>query len=69
MPAAPLTVIERDVEYPAQNLTRNRRMEGLLAHGLPGYTYEVKWSGTDVGGLLFSNTWEPAECLIGWREA
>ena len=44
-------------------------MEGLLAHGLPGYTYEVKWSGTDVGGLLFSNTWEPAECLIGWREA
>ena len=44
LPAPPVTVNERHVEYPAQGLTGNRRQQRNLANGLPNYTYEVIWS-------------------------
>ena len=62
-----MTVNERHREYPAQGLTGSRRQQGSLASGLPNYTYEVMWNGTDANGSRFTNTWEPAANLIGWE--
>ena len=38
-----------------------------MASGLPNYTYEVMWTGTDANGSRFANTWEPAANLVGWE--
>ena len=52
----------RGQEYKAEKLTGNRAQRGNLKGGAPCWVYEVKWSGN------FSNSYEPASCLVGWEK-
>ena len=64
-PAAPKPVNQRGKEWAAERLTGKRAQSGKLPGGGPRYTYEVVWKVT--GGKRWANTWEPADCLIGWE--
>ena len=64
-PAAPKPVNQRGKEWAAERLTGKRAQSGKLPGGGPRYTYEVVWKVT--GGKKWANTWEPADCLIGWE--
>ena len=48
-------------------MTGARAQRGIDAAGRPRYVYEVKWAGVDPKTKEpFTNTYEPAACLIGW---
>ena len=49
-------------EFDAEKLVGTRAVKGKKGNGEPNYVYEVQWKGAH------KNTWEPAECLVGWEE-
>ena len=53
----------RGAEYQAEKLTGARAQRGNLPGGAPRWVYEVKWKGIHV-----KNTYEPADCLVGWEK-
>lgn len=55
-------VDQRGKEWQAEKLTGARAQRGTLPNGQPRWTYEVQWVGAQN-----KNTFEPAECLIGWE--
>jgi hypothetical protein len=56
---------DRGKEWDAERLTGKRAQSGKLPGGGPRFTYEVMWKVT--GGNKWANTFEPADCLIGWE--
>jgi len=61
-------VDQRGEDYKAECLTGNRAQKGIDGAGRPRYVYEVKWAGVDpTTKQPWKNTFEPANCLIGWE--
>ena len=64
--AAAAAAAERRTEYKAEKLT-GKRAQKRGREGTIVYTYEVQWKDGPPAGKKWSNTFEPAECLIGWE--
>ena len=52
-------------EFQAEKLTGKRAQKGGRG-GSVVFTYEVQWKN-GPGGKKYANTFEPADCLIGWE--
>ena len=62
--AAPAAAARK--EYEAEKLT-GKRAQKKGREGTVVYTYEVQWKDGPPAGKKWANTFEPAECLVGWE--
>ena len=54
------------VDHQAERLT-GKRAQKRGREGTVVYTYEVQWKDGPPAGKKWQNTFEPAECLVGWE--